>query len=95
MQLEDVSLEHGGSSLRLSMSNEEFVAAPNQAAKSRLDAINLDVMTPSTTNHKSPRIENTIDNHSAKRRRSDAGRHKTHSDSTKSYNMRSKEAIPT
>jgi hypothetical protein len=94
MQLADVSPEHGGSSLRLSMSNEEFVAAPNQAAISRLDAINLDAMTPTTTTHKSPRIEATNDNHSAKRRRSDAGRLKTHSDSTKSHNMKTKEAIP-
>jgi hypothetical protein len=94
MQLADVLPEHGGSSLRLSMSNEEFVAAPNQTAISRLDVINLDAMTPTTTTHKSPRIEATNDNHSAKRRRSDAGRLKTYSDSTKSHNMKTKEAIP-
>jgi hypothetical protein len=93
MQLADVSPEHGGSSLRLSMSNDEFVAAPNQATISRLDAINLDAMTPTTTTHKSPRVEATIDNHSAKKRRSDVGRHKTHSDSTKSHNMRTKVPI--
>ena len=32
MQLDGVSPERGGSSLRLSVSNDEFVAVPNQAA---------------------------------------------------------------
>ena len=93
MQLEDVSPERGGSSLRLSMSNDELVAVPNLAATLRLDNINLANMIPTTTTHKSPWIAATIDNHSAKRRRNEEGRHKTPSDSTKSYNMRPKEAI--
>ena len=94
MQLADVSPEHGGSSLRLSMTNEEFTAAPNQAAIYRLDTSNLAATTPTSTAHKSPRKVTTIDNHSAKRRRSEEGKHTTHSDSNKSHNMRSKEAIP-
>ena len=87
MQLEDVSPKHGGNSLLLSISNDEFTAAPNQAATSRLDNINLVETTPTTK-------ETTIDTHSAKRRRSEAGRHTTISDSTKSHNMKTKEAIP-
>jgi hypothetical protein len=94
MQLDDVSPERGGSSLRLSMSNDEFVAVPNQAATSRLDNMNLANMTPTTTTQKNPRLAAAIDNHSAKRRRNEERRHKTPSDSNKSYNMRPKEEIP-
>ena len=90
MQLEDISPEHGGSSLRLSMSNDEYLAAPNQAAASRIDITNLAATTPTTSTHKSPRQVTTLDTHSAKRRRSEGGRHMTHSDSNKSH----KEAIP-
>ena len=67
MQLKDVSPKHEGSSLRLSISNDEFIAAPNQAAASRLDAINLVETTPASTSHKSPKKETTTDTHSAKR----------------------------
>ena len=94
MQLEDISPEHGGSSLQLSMSNDEFQAVPNQAATSRLDVTNLAATTPTTTSHKSPRKEATIDTHSAKRRRSETGRHMAISESIKSHNMKTKEAIP-
>ena len=94
MQLDGVSPERGGSSLRLSVSNDEFVAVPNQTATSRLDNINFTGMTPTSTSHKSPRIAATIDTHSAKRRRSEEERHKTPPESHKSHNMRSKEAIP-
>jgi hypothetical protein len=94
MQLKNVSPERGGSSLRLSMSNDELVAVPNRAATSRLDNINLTNTTPTSTTQKSPRLAAAIDNHSAKRRRNEEGRHKTPSDSNKSYNMRPKEAIP-
>ena len=92
MQLVDISPEHGGSSLRLSISNDKYIAAPNQAAASRLDTINLAATPP--TMHKSPRKVTTLDNHSAKRRRSEEGRPTTHSDSNKSHNMGPKEAIP-
>ena len=77
MQLDDVSPEHGGSSLRLSVSNDEFVVVPNQAATSQLDNINFTNMTPTSTTHKNPKIAATIDAHSAKKRRSEEGRHKT------------------
>ena len=94
MQLDGVSPERGGSSLRLSMSHDEFVPVPNHEGTSRLDNIDFTNMTPISTTHKSPRIAASIDNHSAKRRRSEAGKHKTPSESHKSHNMRSKEAIP-
>ena len=94
MQLDGVSSERGGSSLRLSVSNDEFIAVPNQAATSRLDNINLADMTPTSTTHKSPRIAATIDTHSAKRRRNEEERHKSPPESNKSHNMRPKEAIP-
>ena len=94
MQLDGGSPERGGSSLRLSVSNDEFIAVPNQADTSRLDNINLADLTPTFTTHKSPRIAATIDTHSAKKRRSEEGRHKIPSESNKSHNMRSKEAIP-
>ena len=94
MQLDGVSPERGGSSLRLSVSNDEFIAVPNQAATSRFDNINLVDMTPTSTTHKSPWIAATIDTHSAKRRRNEEGRHKSPSESNKSHNMRPKEAIP-
>ena len=48
MQLVDVSPEHGGSSLKLSLSNEDFTAGPNQAAVLRIDTINLGDRTPHT-----------------------------------------------
>jgi hypothetical protein len=40
MQLEDVSPEHGGSSLQFSISNDEFTAVPNQAAALQHDITN-------------------------------------------------------
>ena len=54
MQLEDVSPEHGGSSLQISTSYDEYLAAPNQAAKplDRHDTINLAETTPPTSIHK-------------------------------------------
>ena len=94
MQLVDVSPEHGGSSLRFSISNDEFTAALNQATAIRLDAINLADMTPPNTSHKSPRNETTSDNHSAKRRRSEIGGIKATPNLHKSQSMRTKEAIP-
>lgn len=53
MQLEDVSPEHGGNSLQLSTSRDEYTATPHQAAipMSRLDAINLADRTPLTSIH--------------------------------------------
>lgn len=62
MQLEDVSPEHGGSSLQLSLSNDEFLAATNQPAIHRLNTINLDERTPTTTTHKSSMHVSTSDN---------------------------------
>ena len=94
MQLEDVSPEHGGSSLQLSISNDEFMATPNQAAILRLDTINLAERTPTTTTHKSSMNVATSDNQSAKRRRSELGGIEANPDSHKSHNTRSKEAIP-
>ena len=95
MQLVDVSPEHGGSSLRLSSSHNEYTAIPNQAAISttRLDIINLADATP-TTSHKSPRKETTSDTQSAKRRRNEAGRHTTSLGTSKSQHERTKETIP-
>ena len=94
MQLVDVSPEHGGSSLRFSISNDEFIAAPNQAAALRLDAINLADATPSNTSHKSPRNATTSDNHSAKKRRSEVGGPKTTHNLHKSQSIKTKERIP-
>ena len=85
MQLDDVSPEHDGSFLQLSMSNDEFIVAATW-----LNAINLVAITPTTTLDKSPRKNITIDNHSVKRRRSEAGRHTANFDSTKFYNMKTK-----
>ena len=73
MQLENVSPEHGRSSLKLSLSNEEFTAAPNQAAALRIDTINLAERTPPHASYSSPRKETTSDIHSAKRRRGESG----------------------
>ena len=94
MQLEDVSPEHGGSSLQLSLSNHEFMAAPNKATALRIDTINLAERTPTTTSHKSPRSATTSDNHSAKRRRSESGGLTAKPDSHISQNTKTKEAIP-
>ena len=77
-----------------SISNDEFTAAPNQAAASWLDAINLVEMTPTTTSHKSPKKETTTDTHSAKKKRSEVGRYTANFDSSKLQNMRTNEAIP-
>jgi hypothetical protein len=94
MQLEDVSPEHGGSSLQFSISNDEFTAAPNQAAASRLDIINLAEVTPTNTSHKSPRIATTSDNQSAKRRRSESSGLKANLNLHKSQGIKTKEDIP-
>jgi hypothetical protein len=95
MQLEDVSPEHGGSSLQLSSFHNEYAAIPNQAAISttRLDIINLADAT-STTSHKSPRKEATSDTQSAKRRRNEAGHHTIPSGANKFQHEKTKEAIP-
>jgi hypothetical protein len=93
MQLADVSPEHGGSSLQLSVSNDDFVAALNLTAH-RLDITNLADRTPPTTSHKSPMNTTMSDNHSAKRRRGEAGGLSSIPDSHKSHNTRHKEAIP-
>ena len=95
MQLEDVSPEHGGSSLQLSSSLNEYAAIPNQAAISttRLDTINLADATP-TTSHKSPRKVATSDTQSAKRRRNEAGRHTLPLGASKPQHEKTKEAIP-
>ena len=94
MQLVDISPEHGGSSLQLSMSNDDFTAAPNQAALLRLDTINLAEGTPTTTSYKSPRNATTSDNHSAKRRRGESGGLATIPDSHTSQHTKRKEPIP-
>ena len=94
-QLEDVSPEHGGSSLQLSSSHNEDVAIPNQAAISttRLDITNLADVTPATS-HKSPRNVATSDTQSAKRRRNEAGRHTTSLGTSKPQHEKTKEDIP-
>ena len=96
MQLEDVSPEHGGSSLQISTSYDEYLAAPNQAAKplDRHDTINLAEATPPASIHKSPRKEVTSDSQSAKRRRSEGEGHTRTSDSSHPQHLRTKEAIP-
>ena len=94
MQLADVSPEHGGSSLQLSLSNDEFMAAPNQAVVHHLDITNLAERTPPTTSHKSPRIATTFDNHSTKLRRGESEGLETISNLQKNQNMRTKEDIP-
>ena len=94
MQLEDVSPEHGGSSLKLSLSNEDFTAAPNQAAALRIDTINLADRTPTQESYQSPKKVTTSDNHSAKRRRGELGGLATISDAHKPLGRKLKEAIP-
>ena len=94
MQLVDVSPEHGGSSLKLLLSNEEFTAAPNQVAALRIDTINLGEMTPPIASYQSPRKVTTSDNHSAKRRRGKSGGLATFSDSHKPHGRKFKETIP-
>ena len=86
MQLEGVSPAHGGSSLQLSTSHNEYAAIPNQAAISttRLDIINLADATP-----KSPRKEAPSDTQSAKRRRST-----TSLSASKSQHEKTMEDIP-
>ena len=93
MQLVNVSPEHEGSSLHLSISNDEFVAVPNQAAH-RLDITNLAERTPTTASHKNPMNTTTSDIHSAKRRRGTTGglssipdSHKSHKDAIHSIAM--------
>jgi hypothetical protein len=95
MQLEDVSPEHGGSSLQLSSSHNEYAAIPNQAAisTSRLDIINLADATP-TNSHKSPKKEAASDTKSAKCRRNEAGRHTTSLRASKLQHDKTKVAIP-
>ena len=94
-QLEDVSPEHGGSSLQLSSTHNEYAAILNQAAisTSRLDIINLADATPATS-HKSPRKEATSDTQSAKRRRNEAGRHTIPFGASKLHQEKTKEAVP-
>jgi hypothetical protein len=94
MQLEDVSPEHGGSSLKLSLSNEDFTAAPNQAAALRIDTINLAERTPPHASYSSPRKVTTSDTHSAKRRRGESGGLATITDAHKYKGKKNKEAIP-
>lgn len=96
MQLEDVSPEHGGSSLQLSISQEKFLAGQHQtiASEPRLEAINLAERTPPTPSHKSPRKDGTLDTQSAKRRRSEGGRHMDTSDISKLPNTKTKQTIP-
>ena len=93
MQLADMSPDDGGSSLHLSLLNDDFVAAPNQIAR-RLDITNLAERTPPPTSHKSPMNTSLSDNHSAKRRRGVAGGLSSIPDSQRSHNTRHKEAIP-
>ena len=93
MLLAGMSPEHGGSSLHLSMTNDDFVAAPNQAAH-RLDITNLAEKTPITTSHKSPMNTTISDNQSAKRRRGEAEGLSSIPDSHRSHTTRYKEAIP-
>ena len=92
MQLADVTPEHGGSSLHFSTSQDDYLAAPNQAVLSisHLDAINL------ATSTLTPRSLKDIlnDTQSAKRRRSEAGRQATHNRSTPSPSIKTKEDVP-
>ena len=96
MQLENVSPKHGGSSLQISTSQDEYMAALNQAAVSldRLDTTNIADATPPPNTHKSPRKENTNDTQSAKRRRGEVGRHAHNSGTNNLQYTRTKEAIP-
>ena len=96
MQLENVSPEHGGSSLQISTSHDAYLAAPNQAAIAldRLDIINLAEATPPPSTHKSPRKEVAIDTQSAKRRRSEVEGLAHHSGSSHHQHLHTKEAIP-
>ena len=92
MQLTDVTPEHGGSSLQLSTSLDEYVAGPNQAVTSlsRLDITNLADATPPPNTRKEP----TSDTQSAKQRRSEAGRHTTHTGMSIPSSIKSKENVP-
>ena len=81
----------GVSFLQLSLSNDEFIVAPNQATISRLDIINLATLMPTTMPPESPRKETTIDNHDAKIRKNEAKLYIISLDST---NIRTKETIP-
>jgi hypothetical protein len=81
MQLEVVSPEHGGSSLQLSTSREEYAATPNQAAipMSRLEAINLANRIPPTSIHK----DKVTDTQSTKRKKWEVDEHTFNSDINK------------
>ena len=96
MQLENVSPEHGGSSLQLSTSHNEYMAIPNQEAASigRRDIINLADATPPLNPHQNSRMESINDTQSAKRRRSGVGGHTLNSSTSIPQLTRSKEAIP-
>ena len=96
MQLEDVSPEHGGSSLQISTSQDEYLAIPNQAANStaQLDIINLAEATPPPNPHQNSRMETTNDTQSAKRRRGEGGSHTLNSSTNNPQPTRAKEAIP-
>lgn len=90
MQLVDISPEHGGSSLQYSTSQNDHLAAPHQAVLSisHLDAINLAEVTLTPP----PRTGPITDSQSAKRRRSEAGKQVTPTNSTP--NTIAKEPIP-
>ena len=96
MQLDNVTPERGGSSLQISVSQEEHVPAPHRAAMmlDQLDTINLADATPPPHPHQSPRKESVNDTQSAKRRRSEVGGHPHNSGSSTYQRMRTKEAIP-
>ena len=88
--MENVSPEHGGSSLQLSASQDEYMAALNQAAVSldRMDTFNIVDTTPPTHPHSHPRKEPATDTQSAKRRRSEGGRHAQESETNKPTHTR-------
>ena len=91
MELENVSPEHRGSSPKISTSQDECIAAPNQAATSlsRLDITNLAEATPPPNHGKKP----TTDTQSAKRRRSESGRNAINTGMSIPQSIRSKETI--
>ena len=95
-QLDNVTSEHGGSSLHISTSNDEYLVIPRQAAMSldQMDAINLNEATPPFNLHKSPRQDPLKDTQNAKRRRSEGGIHALNCDASKFSTARTKEAIP-
>ena len=95
MQLENVSPEHGGSSLQISLHNE-YMIIPNQIAASiaRRDIINPIDATPPPNPHQSSRMESVNDTQSAKRRRSEVRGHTLNSSTSIPQPTRSKEAIP-